>query len=76
MLRRRSTEVGAEDWAEVLGMARWEPAGMVAWVAPGWKGWRPRGVSTMTLKWPVKGGPIAPGLVSGSIYCQWCYDTG
>ena len=50
MLRRRSTVLGAEGWDEEAGMARWELAGMAAWVGPGWKGWRPRGVSTMTLK--------------------------
>jgi hypothetical protein len=39
-----------EGWEEVLGMARCEPAGMEACVGPGWKGCKPRGVSTMTLK--------------------------
>ena len=58
------------DWEGMVvrGPARVAPAGRLAWVGPGWKGCRPLGVSRMTRKWPVKGGPIAPGLVSGSIY--------
>ena len=52
---------------DVTGTGRWEPAGIVEWDGPGWKGWRPRGVSRMTRKCPVNGGPTAPGLVSGSI---------
>lgn len=36
--------------------------------AAGWKGCRPRGVSAVMRKWPVKGGPMFEGRVSGSIY--------
>jgi hypothetical protein len=35
---------------------------------PGWRDWRPRGVSRMTRKWPVKGGESAAGRCSGSIW--------
>ena len=34
---------------------------------PGWRDWRPRGVSRVTRKWPVKGGERAEGRWSGSI---------
>ena len=39
------------------------------WIFPGgaWKGIRPRGVSVVMRKWPVCGGPMLEGLVSGSI---------
>ena len=65
MLRRRSRVldvVGAEE----LGTGRWLPVGRVECVGPGWKGWRPRGVSTMTRKWPVNGGPTVPGTIGTS----------
>lgn len=35
---------------------------------PGWRGAKPRGVSTRIRKWPVNGGPKAAGLVSVSIW--------
>lgn len=34
---------------------------------PGWKGCNPLGVSAVTLKCPVNGGPMFEGRVSGSI---------
>lgn len=37
---------------------------------PGCKDVRPRGVSRMTRKWPVKGGANAAGRDSGSIYIK------
>ena len=35
-------------------------------LGPGWNGCRPRGVSAVTRKCPVKGGPMFDGLVCGS----------
>jgi hypothetical protein len=40
--------------------------GVVKVLGPGWNGCRPRGVSAVTRKCPVKGGPIFEGRVCGS----------
>jgi len=63
MLRRRSRPspfvTGVEEAARSVA-GRDLPAVTVGF-GPGWKGCRPRGVSAMTRKWPVNGGPILEG---------------
>lgn len=44
-----------------------------AGLVPGARDCRPRGVSRMTRKWPVNGGPSAEGRVSGSTYTFHAY---
>jgi len=58
---RSALLAGVADLAR--SVAAWGFPGVVAVLGPGWKGWRPRGVSTMVRKWPVNGGPMFDGLV-------------
>lgn len=41
----------------------------------GLKGARPRGVSAVTLKWPVNGGPTEEGHVEGSHCIKYMINT-
>ena len=41
---------------------------------PGWKGCNPLGVSTVTRKWPVNGGPMFEGRSWGSTYAMLVAD--
>jgi hypothetical protein len=54
-----------------LGAVELGPAALgsrVVGLEPGWRDCKPRGVSRMTRKWPVKGGARVAGRASGSIY--------
>lgn len=66
-VRRRSSLAGWEGsvWMRSLRIGVIEGGGLVE---PGWRGARPRGVSSRIRKWPVKGGPSADGRVSASIW--------
>lgn len=68
----------ANDFVSDLGC--WLAALVVpAWGFPscsfdegaGWKAWRPLGVSTVTLKWLVFGGPMFDGRSCGSTYTRF-----
>ena len=70
MFWRRSREadvklVGLVGELVPLGALAFAPSVGLGLV-PGWRDWRPRGVSRITRKWPVKGGARVAGRVSGS----------
>lgn len=69
MLRRMSrfrSDLGAGGCVERRVVVGSGLPSVVRLFRPGWAGWRPRGVSAITRKWPVKGGPMFEGRDSGS----------